>query len=138
LLDEHSRLTLVRRHYAAYNAHDIEAQMETLDPEIEVIAFDHAGHESEHWRGLDEARDFFVGIRAVIADSAAEIVVMRPDGDRVFVRLVLSGELRGTGDAGAIEAVHLHSFSEDGIAKIQTYRPNWRGGGSSIRPSASR
>ncbi|MDQ3571251.1 MAG: nuclear transport factor 2 family protein [Actinomycetota bacterium] len=127
MLDEHSRLELVRRHYAAYNAHDIEAQLATLAPEIEIIAFDEAGRVSEHWRGIEEARDFFVGIRAVVGDSRATLDAVKADGDRVFVRLSLSGVLRRTGEEGEIQAVHLHSFSDMGIVRIQTYRPDWRG-----------
>lgn len=128
MLDEHSRLELVRRHYAAYNAHDIEAQLATLDPEIEILSFDETGNVSEHWRGLDEARDFFVGIRAIVEGTKAEIAVIRPDGERVYARLTLSGILRRTGERGAIQAVHLHSFYNERIVKIQTYRPDWREG----------
>ena len=126
MLDERSRLELVRRHYAAYNAHDIEAQLATLAPEIEIVAFDEAGRVSEHWRGTEQARDFFIGIRALVANSHANVEMLRADGDRIFARLTLSGILRRTGDAGAIQAVHRHGFSDRSIAKIQTYRPDWR------------
>lgn len=124
--DEQSRLELVRRHYEAYNAHDIEAQVETLDRAIEIMAIDETGVVAEHWQGLDQARDFFVGIRAMVADSRAEIRVMRADGADVLVELTLAGTLRRTGEPGAIEALHRHSFSGERIAKIRTHRPNWR------------
>ena len=138
-------VAIARRHYGAFNRGDIDEILATLHPEVEIFGGDErAGGASERYRGLDEARAFFAEIKAKVADNRAEVLSLEAVADRVVASLRLHGTLRSSGLSGSLPAVHFLTVREGLIARIETYRPNWRReaekgqGDSSIRSSAAR
>jgi ketosteroid isomerase-like protein len=125
---EDSHTELVRRHYAAYDRGDIDGIVETLHPEVEIVAHDpENGGADRVWYGRTAARGLFVEIKSLIADNRAEIRSLEEREGRVQVSLSMHGVRRDTGEAGPLPAVHIHDFRDGLIARIETYRPEWRG-----------
>ena len=118
---------LVRRHYAAYNRADAEAVLATLHPEVEILVRDErAGGRSETYRSHEEAAAFFAGIWQLVADNRVEILTLDATTGRVEASVRLSGRIRSTGLEGWVPAVHFFAIADRLIAKIETFRPDWR------------
>jgi ketosteroid isomerase-like protein len=118
---------LVRRHYAAYNQADASALLATLHPEVEILVRDErAGGRPESYRSREEAAGFFAGIWELVADSRVEILSLDATPERVEASLRLSGRVKSTGETGSVPAVHFFAIADDLIARIETYRPDWR------------
>lgn len=118
----------VRRHYAAFNRDDVDEILATLHPEIEVFGGDErAGGAGERYRGLEEARTFFAEIKELVADNRVEVLSLEAVAGRVVASVRLHGTLRSN-DAlsGSVPAVHFLTIRDGLVARIETYRPNWR------------
>ena len=136
----------VREHYAAFNRADVDEIVATLHPDVEIFGGDErAGGASERYRGREEARAFFAEIKELVADNRVEVLSLDAVPERVVASVRLHGTLRaGAGLSGSLPAVHFLTVRDGLIARIETYRPNWRReaeggqGASSIRSSAAR
>ena len=117
---------LVRRHYAAYDRGDIDGMIATLHPDAEIVSYDERGRHERVWRGRSAARGLFVEIHMLVADIRAEILSLKSRPGHVEVTLGLHGTRRDTGASGPIPAVHVHEIRDGLIARIETYRPDWR------------
>jgi ketosteroid isomerase-like protein len=126
----------VRRHYEAFNTNDIDTIVATLHPEIEISGGDErAAGVPERYRGLDEARDFFAGIKELVADNVVEVLTLEATESLVVASVRLHGTFRESGRTGSIPAVHFLTVREDLVARIETYRPNWRREAGADQPS---
>jgi ketosteroid isomerase-like protein len=118
---------VVRLHYEAFSAGDLSALLAGLSTDVAISIHDEHGKAGgEPIRGRDEARRFFEGIHAAVADPEVEIHRLRADGDRVLAQVSLGGTLRETGRSGRIPAVHLFTLHDGLITEIRTHRPDWR------------
>lgn len=137
-------VAVVRRHYAAFNRDDVDEIVATLHPEIEIFGGDErAGGASERYRGRDEARDFFAEIKELVADNTVEVLTLEAVPERVVASVRLHGAIRANAAmSGSLPAIHFLTVRDGLIARIETYRPNWRrraeGQDASIRSSAAR
>jgi ketosteroid isomerase-like protein len=122
-----AQVELVRRHYAAYDRRDIDGIVETLHPQVEIVSHDELGKADRAWRGRAAARGLFVEITALVADTRVEILSLEAERDRVEATVRLHGVLRATGQTGPVPAVHRFELRDGLIAKIETFRPDWRG-----------
>jgi ketosteroid isomerase-like protein len=129
-------VAVVRRHYEAFNADDVDAIVATLHPEIEISGGDErAGGGGERYRGLEEARDFFVGIKELVADNVVEVLTLEASKSLVVASVRLHGTFRESGRAGSVPAVHFLTVRRGLVARIETYRPDWRREAGADTPS---
>ncbi len=127
---------VVRRHYEAFNTNDLDGIVATLDPGIEIAGGDErAAGAAERRLGLDEARDFFAGIKELVADNVVEVLTLEASQSLVVASVRLHGTLRETGRSGSVPAVHFLTVRDGLIARIETYRPNWRREAGADAPS---
>lgn len=123
----HENISAVRRHYEAFNDGDVDRIAATLHPEIEIFGGDErAAGARERYRGIAEAREFFGEIKELVADNWVETLMLEATPQRVVASIRLHGTLRGTENPGALPAVHFFTIREGLIARIETYRPDWR------------
>jgi ketosteroid isomerase-like protein len=117
----------VRRHYEAFNRDDVDAIVATLRPDVEIVGGDErAGGAGERSHGRDEAKRFFTEIKELVADNQAEVLTLEARPGRVEASVRLRGTLRGSGESGVVPAVHFFTVTDGLIARIETYRPDWR------------
>jgi ketosteroid isomerase-like protein len=120
-------VALVRRHYDAYNRGDIPGMLATLHPDVEIRESDERGSgQVELYRGQVGAAEFFNEIRALVTDNEARVLSLEAHPGRIDASVRLRGTLRATGRSGSIPAVHFFTLREGLIARIETFRPNWR------------
>lgn len=126
----------VRRHYAAFNGSDVDEILATLHPDVEVFGGDErAGGASERYRGREEARAFFTEIKELVADNVVEVLTLEAVPERVVASVRLHGTLRSSTLSGSLPAVHFLSVRDGLVARIETYRPNWRRPGPTSPPA---
>ena len=120
-------VALVRRHYEAYNRGEIPAVLATLRPDVEILESDERGSgEVARYRGQVGAAGFFNGIRELVADNEARVLSLEAQPGRIDASVRLHGTLRSSNRSGSIPAVHFFTLRDGLIARIETFRPNWR------------
>jgi ketosteroid isomerase-like protein len=125
----------VRRHYEAFNTSDIDAIVATLHPAIEISGGDERAGATERYQGLDEARRFFAGIKELVADNVVEVLTLEASQALVVASVRLHGRFRESGRSGSVPAVHFLTVRDGLVARIETYRPNWRREAEAEAPS---
>jgi len=121
------RKKVVRSNYAAFNNGDIDGVLENLHPEIELVGADEDGHvnEREVWRGHEEARRFYEGVRNEVGLRWIEIVKLELEGEAIVATVWLHGANDDANVEGAVPAVRHHTFDGLLIRRVVTYRQGW-------------
>jgi len=122
-----NRKKVIRANYAAFNNGDIDGVLENLHPEIELVGADEEGrlNESEIWRGHEEARRFYTGLRNEIGLRWVEIVTLESEGEAIVATVWLHGSNDEANMEGAVPAVRRHIFEGLLISRVETYRQGW-------------
>jgi ketosteroid isomerase-like protein len=120
-------VAVVRRHYAAFNRDDVAAIAETLHPEVEILGSDErGGGRLELYTGREEATAFFKEIKEAFANNDVAVLSLDARPGRVEASVRLHGTVRATERSGSLPAVHFFATRDGLIARIETYRPDWR------------
>lgn len=120
-------VAVVRRHYAAFNQNDVPGIVATLDPEVEIVGSDErAAGRRERFRGHTQAATFFAEIKELVADNQVHVLSLDARPGRVEATVRLRGTLRSSERSGSLPAMHVFLLSRGLIARIETYRPDWR------------
>jgi ketosteroid isomerase-like protein len=119
---------VVRRHYAAFNGDDLGAIAETLHPEVEILGSDErGGGRLELYSGREEATAFFAEIKEAVEHNDVAVLSLDARPGRVEASVRLHGTVRSTDRSGSLPAIHFFAIRDGLIARIETYRPDWRG-----------
>ena len=122
-------VALVRKHYAAFNRDDVPGIIDTLDLDVEIVGSDErAAGARERFRGHHDAARFFAEIKELVADNEVVILSLEARPGRVEASVRLRGTLRATERSGSLPAMHFFTIADGLIARIETYRPDWRPG----------
>lgn len=120
-------VALVRRHYDAFNRDDVAGIVATLDKDVEIVGNDErAGGAPERFRGHAQATTFFREIKELVADNDVHVLSLDARPGRVEASVRLRGTLRATDRSGSLPAIHFFTITNGLIARIETYRPDWR------------
>jgi len=121
------REKVLRANYTAFNNGDIDGVLENLHHDVELIGADEQGqlNEDEAWRGREEARRFYEGVRSEMGLQWIEIVELEFDGDAIVAKVFLHGSNEKSRMEGAVPAVRRHVFEDLVIKRVETYREGW-------------
>jgi ketosteroid isomerase-like protein len=112
-----------KRGAEASNRRDIEALVETLDPEVEWTAFPGVwlGEESEVYRGHDGIREMFRGFYDVVDEIHVEYSEIRDLGDRVIGigRIRMRG--KASGAATELPFAYIGDFKNGKAIRVRTF-----------------
>ena len=123
-------VALVRRHYEAFNDDDVGGIVATLDPEVEIVGSDErAGGARERFHGHAQATTFFRGIKELVAENDVHVLSLDARPGRVEASVRLLGTLKASDRSGSLPAIHFFTIVNGLIARIETYRPDWRAEG---------
>ena len=118
-------MDIIERHFAAENAHDVPA---TLDTYTEDVVWDDVGHPDCPVRGKDAATGMYEGIMAAIPDLRIESVLRFGNGEHVVDEALVTGHVEGSflgveGEGAPVSFRMLHVFDlRDGlIAREQAW-----------------
>src|SRR5436190_24251153 len=112
-----------KRGLEASNRRDIEALLDTLDPEVEWSpAFPvMLGGEAKVYRGHDGVREMFPAFYDVVDEIRVEYSEIRDLGDRVVA--IVSGRTRGKASGAATESPFacISDFKNGRSVRVRTY-----------------
>ncbi len=94
-------MDIIERHFAAENAHDVPA---TLDTYTEDVVWDDVGHPDCPVRGKDAATGMYEGIMAAIPDLRIESVLRFGNGEHVVDEALVTGHVEGSFLASKVRA----------------------------------
>jgi ketosteroid isomerase-like protein len=123
-------VALVRRHYEAFNRDDLDGVAGTLHAEVEIVGSDErGGGRLELHKGREQATAFFAEIKSLVTDNEVSVLSLDARPGRVEASVRLRGTLRESERSGSLPAIHFFAIRDGLIARIETYRPDWRGAG---------
>ena len=118
-------MDIIERHFAAENAHDVLA---TLDTYTEDVIWDDVGNPACPVHGKAATSGMYAGIRAAIPDLHIESVLRLGDAEHVVEEALASGHVQGSflgveGGGAPVSFRMLHVFDlRDGlIAREQAW-----------------
>lgn len=118
-------MDIIERHFAAENAHDVPA---TLDTYTDDVIWDDVGHPACPVQGKAATAGMYEGIMAAIPDLHLESVLRFSNGDHVVDEALATGHVQGSflgvdGGGAPVSFRMLHVFDlRDGlIAREQAW-----------------
>lgn len=118
-------MDIIERHFAAENAHDVPA---TLDTYTDDVIWDDVGHPACPVQGKAATAGMYEGIMAAIPDLNLESVLRFSNGDHVVDEALATGHVQGSflgvdGGGAPVSFRMLHVFDlRDGlIAREQAW-----------------
>ena len=115
------RLEVVRRSYESFNASDLTAALDLLDPDIEWHTYIVPGPGGGVYRGHDGVRELWAEAKRIFGDFRNVPEEMFDAGDRVvtFVRVEGVGAMSGVAVQARI--AHLMTFRGEKVVKVQSF-----------------
>jgi uncharacterized protein len=115
------RLEVVRRSYESFNASDLTAALDLLDPDIEWHTYIVPGPGGGVYRGHDGVRELWAEAKRIFGDFRNVPEKMFDAGDQVvtFVRVEGVGAMSGVAVQARI--AHLMTFRGEKVVKVQSF-----------------
>ena len=112
-----------KRSVDAYNRRDVEAMLETLDPEVEwhSALMVPLGGEAAVYRGHAGIREFFRGLDEVFDEWDADFPQIRDLGDRIFAIGHVRTRGRGSGAETESSLVSVSDLKNGRAIRVRTY-----------------
>ena len=117
-----ARTSFIERVYDAWNRGDIDAAVESLDPEIECV-LPETGMNTGTYRGREEVREFLASYLEVFEFFRFEAEQMDEDGDRVAVQMRVRARGRGSGVEVELRPRHLWDFRGESAVRLEVETP---------------
>jgi ketosteroid isomerase-like protein len=113
---------VVRRLFELYATGGMEAALEVMDEEIEIVIPPDLSAEPDSYHGHDGARRYFAGFDGMLEDVRYEALELIPEGGYVLVRARLGGRGVSSGLEVDLESVVAHTVQDGKITRIVPYR----------------
>jgi uncharacterized protein len=110
----------LREGYAAFNRGDLNAILETLDPEVVFIQAEELPG-AEIYRGHEGVRKWLADLTAAFDDLRAEPEELLDAGDRLVALLRLRGRGRGSGAPFEAHVAHVFEVRAGKIVRWKAY-----------------
>jgi ketosteroid isomerase-like protein len=112
---------VVRRLFELYGSGGLEAALEVMDEEIEIVIPPALSAEPDSYHGHDGARRYFAGFAGMIEDVRYEALELIPEGEHVLVHARLGGRGASSGLEVDLESVVVHTVEGGKITRIVPY-----------------
>ena len=112
---------VVRRLFELYGSGGMEAALEVLDEEIEIVIPPDMSAEPDSYYGHDGARRYFAGFEGMIEEVRYEALELILEGEHVLVRARLGGRGASSGLQVDLESVVVHTVEGGKVMRIVPY-----------------
>ncbi len=112
---------VVQRLFDLYASGGMEAALEVMDEEIEIVIPPEVSAEPDSYHGHDGARRYFAGFEGMIEDVRYEVFELIPEGEYVLARARLGGRGASSGLEVDLKAVVVHRVVDGKITRIVPY-----------------
>jgi ketosteroid isomerase-like protein len=123
---------VVRRLFELYESGGIEAVLEVMDEDIEIVIPPDVSAEPDTYRGHEGARRYFAGFEGMLEDVRYEVFELIPEGDYVLARSRLAGRGVSSGLEVELQTVVVHAV-EGGKITLVVPHPDLESARESLR-----
>jgi ketosteroid isomerase-like protein len=116
------KVEVVRRLFDLYASRGMEAALEVMDEEIEIVIPPELSAEPDSYHGHAGARRYFAGFEGMLEDVRYEALELIPEGEFVLARARLSGRGVSSGLEVDLESVVVHTVADGKVTRIEPYR----------------
>jgi ketosteroid isomerase-like protein len=112
---------VVRRLFELYGSGGLEAALEVMDEEIEIVIPPDMSAEPDTYHGHEGARRYFAGFEGMIEEVTYEVLELIPEGAHVLARARMAGRGASSGLEVDLESAVVHSVDGGKITRIVPY-----------------
>ena len=116
-----ARVELTRRNYERFNAGDLDAALEGLDPGIEWHTYIVPGPGGAVYRGHAGVRELWAEAKRIFGDFRNVPEEIFDAGDKVVAFVRVEGVGAMSGAAVQARIAHVMTFREDKVVKVQSF-----------------
>ncbi len=113
---------VVRRLFELYASGGVEAVLEVMDEDIEIVIPPDVSAEPDTYLGHEGARRYFAGFQGMLEDVRYEAFELIPEGDHVLARARLAGRGASSGLEVGLDTVVVHTVEGGKITRIVPYQ----------------
>jgi len=111
----------VRQLFELYATGGLEAVLEVMDENIEIVIPPDVSAEPDTYRGHEGARRYFAGFEGMLEDVRYEMFELIPEGDYVLARARLAGRGVSSGLEVELQTVVVHTVKGGKLTRIVPY-----------------
>ena len=112
---------VVRQLFELYASGGMEAALEVMDEDIEIVIRPDVSAEPDTYRGHDGARRYFGGFEGMLEDVRYEMFELIPEGPHVLARARLAGRGVSSGLEVELQTGVVHTVEDGKITRIVPY-----------------
>jgi ketosteroid isomerase-like protein len=116
-----SNVEVVRRLFEQYASGGVEAALEVMAEDIEIVIPPDVSAEPDTYRGHEGARRYFAGFEGMLEDVRYEMFELIPEGDYVLARARLAGRGVSSGLEVELQTGVVHKVEGGKITRIVPY-----------------
>jgi ketosteroid isomerase-like protein len=113
---------VVQRLFDLYASGGIEAVLEVMDEDIEIVIPPDVSAEPDTYLGHEGARRYFAGFEGMLEDVRYDVFELFPEGDYVFARARLAGRGASSGLEVELTTVVVHTVEGGKVTRIVPYQ----------------
>jgi ketosteroid isomerase-like protein len=112
---------VVRQLFELYASGGMEAALEVMDEDIEIVIRPDVSAEPDTYRGHDGARRYFAGFEGMLEDVRYDMFELIPEGPHVLARARLAGRGVSSGLEVELQTVVVHTVKGGKLTRIVPY-----------------
>ena len=112
---------VVRQLFELYASGGLEAVLQVMDEDIEIVIPPDVSAEPDTYRGHEGARRYFAGFEGMLEDVRYEFFELIPEGDHVLARARLAGRGVSSGLEVELGTFVVHTVVDGKVTRIVPY-----------------
>jgi ketosteroid isomerase-like protein len=116
-----ANVEVVRRLFELYESAGVEAALEVMGEDIEIVIPPDVSAEPDTYLGHDGVRRYFAGFDGMLEDVRYEAFESWAEGEQVLARSRMSGRGVSSGLEVALETVVVHTVVDGKITRVVPY-----------------
>jgi ketosteroid isomerase-like protein len=112
---------VVRQLFELYASGGMEAALEVMDEDIEIVIRPDVSAEPDTYRGHDGARRYFAGFEGMLEDVRYEAFDLIPEGPHVLAHARLAGRGASSGLEVELQTFVVHTVEGGKLTRIVPY-----------------
>lgn len=112
---------VVRRLFELYASGGLEAVLEVMDEDIEIVIPPDVSAEPDTYHGHEGARRYFAGFEGMLDDVRYEFFELIPEGEHVLARARLAGRGVSSGLEVELGTFVVHTVVDGKVTRVVPY-----------------
>jgi ketosteroid isomerase-like protein len=112
---------VVRQLFELFASGGMEAALEVMDEDIEIVIRPDVSAEPDTYRGHDGARRYFAGFEGMLEDVRYEALELTPEGPHVLAHARLAGRGASSGLEVELQTFVVHTVEGGKLTRIVPY-----------------